>query len=116
MKTILLRDMDSNPALLKEVVEVLEKGGLVCHPAPTGYKLVADLGSPEAITAMLQAKRRIGHAPALVFLPDARWAEKVAETVKGIQGAWINETKVVTDGDGNITEWRVNLRVTFLVQ
>ncbi|MCL7713460.1 dodecin family protein [Stenotrophomonas mori] len=41
---------------------------------------------------------------------------KVAETVKGIQGAWINETKVVTDGDGNITEWRVNLRVTFLVQ
>lgn len=41
--------------------------------------------------------------------------KKVAETVKGIQGAWINETKVVTDGSGNITEWRVNLRVTFLV-
>jgi flavin-binding protein dodecin len=42
--------------------------------------------------------------------------KKVAETVKGIQGAWINETKVVTDGDGNVTEWRVNLRITFLVQ
>jgi len=42
--------------------------------------------------------------------------KKVAETVKGIQGAWINETKVVTDGDGNIIEWRVNLRITFLVQ
>ena len=42
--------------------------------------------------------------------------KKVAETVKGIQGACINETKVFTDGDGNITEWRVNLRVTFLVQ
>ena len=42
--------------------------------------------------------------------------KKVAETVKGIQGAWINETKVVTDGDGNVTEWRVNLRVTFLVE
>jgi len=41
--------------------------------------------------------------------------KKVSETVKGIQGAWINETKVVTDGQGNITEWRVNLRVTFLV-
>jgi flavin-binding protein dodecin len=41
--------------------------------------------------------------------------KKVSETVKGIQGAWINETKVVTDGTGNITEWRVNLRVTFLV-
>ena len=42
--------------------------------------------------------------------------KKVAETVKGIQGAWVNETKVVTDGDGNIIEWRVNLRVSFLVQ
>jgi len=42
--------------------------------------------------------------------------KKVSGTVKGIQGAWINETKVVTDGDGNITEWRVNLRVTFLVE
>jgi flavin-binding protein dodecin len=41
--------------------------------------------------------------------------KKVSETVKGIQGAWISETKVVTDGAGNITEWRVNLRVTFLV-
>ncbi len=41
--------------------------------------------------------------------------KKVSETVKGIQGAWINETKVVTDDAGNITEWRVNLRVTFLV-
>lgn len=41
--------------------------------------------------------------------------KKVSETVKGIQGAWINETKVVTDDTGNITEWRVNLRVTFLV-
>ncbi len=40
---------------------------------------------------------------------------KTAETVKGIQGAWINETKVVTDEQGNIREWRVNLRVTFVV-
>ncbi|TYT25670.1 dodecin domain-containing protein [Luteimonas viscosa] len=41
--------------------------------------------------------------------------KKSAETVKNIQGAWINETKVVTDADGNITEWRVNMRVTFVV-
>jgi dodecin len=40
---------------------------------------------------------------------------KCAETVKNIQGAWINETKVVTDGTGKITEWRVNMRVTFIV-
>ncbi|WP_374013254.1 dodecin family protein [Pseudoxanthomonas koreensis] len=42
--------------------------------------------------------------------------KKVAGTVQGIQGAWINDTKVETDGEGNVVEWRVNLRVTFLVQ
>ena len=40
---------------------------------------------------------------------------KTAETVKGIQGAWVNEIKVVTDDDGNVQEWRVNLRVSFIV-
>jgi dodecin len=42
--------------------------------------------------------------------------KKTAETVKGIKGAWVNEIKVVTDNDGNVTEWRVNLRVSFIVQ
>ena len=41
--------------------------------------------------------------------------KKCAETVKYIQGAWVNEVKVVTDAGGNVTEWRVNLKVTFLV-
>lgn len=41
--------------------------------------------------------------------------KKVSGTVKGIQGAWINETKVVTDPQGKVTEWRVNMRVTFVV-
>ena len=42
--------------------------------------------------------------------------KKCAESVKNIQGAWVSEVKVVTDGDGNIDEWRVNLRITFVVQ
>ena len=42
--------------------------------------------------------------------------KKVASTVKGVQGAWVNEIKVQTDARGEITEWRVNMRVTFLVQ
>ncbi len=41
---------------------------------------------------------------------------KCSETVKNIQGAWVNEIKVVTNADGAIQEWRVNLRVTFVVQ
>lgn len=40
---------------------------------------------------------------------------KASETVKNIKGAWINEVKVVTDDKGKVTEWRVNMRVNFLV-
>ena len=40
---------------------------------------------------------------------------KCAETVKNIKGAWVNEIKVVTGPDGQVQEWRVNLRITFLV-
>ena len=42
--------------------------------------------------------------------------KKTSETVKGITGAWVNEIKVVTDDNGNVTEWRDNLRITFVVQ
>jgi flavin-binding protein dodecin len=41
---------------------------------------------------------------------------KCAESVKNIKGAWVNEIKVVTGDDGSIKEWRVNLRVTFIVK
>ena len=41
--------------------------------------------------------------------------KKCAETVKNIKGACVNEIKVVTGPDGSVTEWRVNLRVSFIV-
>ncbi|MBB5207269.1 dodecin family protein [Chiayiivirga flava] len=40
---------------------------------------------------------------------------KVATSVKNIRGAWVNEIKCVTSPDGRITEWRVNMRVNFIV-
>lgn len=40
---------------------------------------------------------------------------KVSQTVKNIRGAWVNEIKVVTGDDGTVTEWRVNMRVNFVV-
>ena len=41
---------------------------------------------------------------------------KCEESVKGIKGAWVNEIKVVTDDAGNVQEWRVNLRISFVVE
>jgi dodecin len=40
---------------------------------------------------------------------------KAAESVKNIKGAWLHETTVVTSGDGSVTEWRVNMKVSFVV-
>ena len=39
---------------------------------------------------------------------------KVAATVNGIQGAWGKSTKVVVKGN-EIAEWRVALKITFVV-
>jgi len=41
--------------------------------------------------------------------------KKVSRSVKNIKGAWLNDIKVVTDLEGNITEWRVDMKVTFIV-
>jgi dodecin len=41
--------------------------------------------------------------------------KKVSQSVKNIKGAWLNDIKVVTDDNGNITEWRVDMKVTFIV-
>jgi flavin-binding protein dodecin len=41
--------------------------------------------------------------------------KKVSKSVKNIQGAWLNDIKVVCGDDGSITEWRVNMRVSFIV-
>lgn len=81
MKTISLSQQGLTTEILTQINETLEEGGLVCIPSPSGYKLLADLQSPQAVVSMLQAKRRVKNAPALVFLPDESWVDKVADNV-----------------------------------
>jgi dodecin len=40
--------------------------------------------------------------------------DKASETLHGIQGAWVSEEKVEV-ADGKITEFRVTLRITFVL-
>lgn len=40
---------------------------------------------------------------------------KARETVRGIRGAWVNEQSVCVDDGGAITEFRVNMRITFVL-
>ena len=41
--------------------------------------------------------------------------KRAAKTINNIRGAWVNEIKVVTDDSGRVTEWRVNMRVSFVL-
>ena len=41
--------------------------------------------------------------------------KKASETVSGIEGAWVKDTKLIVS-DAQVTEWRVTLAVTFLVK
>ena len=40
---------------------------------------------------------------------------KVTETVINVQGAWINEQKVIIK-ENKVAEYRVNLKISFLVE
>ncbi|MEM6381716.1 MAG: dodecin family protein [Pseudomonadota bacterium] len=41
--------------------------------------------------------------------------ERATKTLKNVTGAWIQEQKVVVE-DGKITEYRVNMKVTFILE
>ena len=40
---------------------------------------------------------------------------RAARTINNIKSAWVNDIKVVTDDAGNVTEWRVNMRINFVL-
>ena len=41
---------------------------------------------------------------------------RAAKTLKNVQGAWIQDQKVVVDAKGKISEYRVSLKVTFVLK
>jgi dodecin len=41
--------------------------------------------------------------------------KRASKTIRGIQGAWIKDQKVVVN-DGKITEYRVNMKISFLLE
>ena len=41
--------------------------------------------------------------------------ERASKTLSGIKGAWIQEQNVIVE-DGKIKEYRVNMKVTFLLE
>jgi flavin-binding protein dodecin len=44
-----------------------------------------------------------------------RGIARASKTLKGVQGAWVENMKVVVS-NGKIVEYRVNMRVTFILK
>ena len=42
--------------------------------------------------------------------------KRASRSIKNIKGAWVNEIKVDTGDDGRVTEWRVNMKVSFVLE
>ncbi len=42
--------------------------------------------------------------------------KRAAKTLKHVKGAWVEGQKVSLDSDGNITDYRVTLKVTFVLK
>ena len=41
---------------------------------------------------------------------------RAAKTLENVKSAWIQDQEVVTNGDGSIKEYRVHLKVTFVLK
>ena len=41
--------------------------------------------------------------------------DRAARTLRGVQGAWVQDQKVVVE-DGKITEYRVIMKITFVLE
>jgi flavin-binding protein dodecin len=41
--------------------------------------------------------------------------KRASKTISNIKGAWINDIKVLTDSSGKVTDWRVNMRINFVL-
>lgn len=78
MRTITLNQLTENPDMVAEICDILDEGGMVCVPCSGAYRILVDLENGDAVTRMLQTKRRVKKAPSLIFVQDESMVERVA--------------------------------------
>jgi len=66
-------------ARVSEIAQVLSDGGLACFPLRGTYRIAADVRSVDAVTRLVQSKRRAKSHPALVAVPDLASAKGVVD-------------------------------------
>jgi len=51
------------PRLIKQVVEQLKRGSIICYPTDTGYGIGCDIFHAKAVKRLIQIKKRPKHKP-----------------------------------------------------
>lgn len=81
MRIVTPQQLEIDPNLYEEVVDVLREDGLVCFPGHRQYSIAASLMSLDAVMALVQSKRRAGKAPSLVLIPNESFLDDVVEDI-----------------------------------
>lgn len=60
------------PRMIKQVVEAIRHGAVICYPTDTGYGIGCDIFNPKAIRRIEQLKRRPQHKPFSFMCSDLK--------------------------------------------
>ena len=93
--------------LFEEAGRALRDGGLVCFPCNGKYRLAADLNDVSAVMNLFQSKRRVGKAPALVFVTNDDMLRSVASAVTPqlqqlTERFWPGQLTILFDANPNL--------------
>lgn len=66
-------------ARVSEIANILAEGGLACFPLRGTYRIVADVRSVDAVTRLVQSKRRAKNHPALIAIPNLAAAREIVD-------------------------------------
>ena len=50
------------------------------------------------------------------MMPSRLGVARASKTLKNVKGAWVQNQEVIVDSNGKITEYRVQLKVTFILE
>ena len=124
--TASVADLAASPVVIRAIgctsgIEVTEGSGIdvkTIRPAAiVRMRELTDLGlgREDLEDAALELNDKLWRVKAL--MPKLEWI--VYLSTVGVygdhQGAWVNDIKVVCNPEGGISEWRVNMRVSFIV-
>ncbi len=81
MEIVKMNSGEPPAGAVAKAVGIVEQGGVVCLPCNGTYRLFADVHNADAVTRLLQSKRRVKKAPSLVFIDSITRLHLVADDV-----------------------------------